>query len=95
MVPAQEDLTPRQIHDKLQILLALSKVTTPAVVSDQDKGILRAHKFSARSLESLLVVFPAPVFDLSFCFQLGLEMQMQISNRIKAHVSLVSLPTYF
>jgi hypothetical protein len=85
MIPAKKDLPSGQFSDILQILLTLFELSPPAVVADQDEGIVGLYRFRAVFLEFQLMLSPNPISHLRPGFQLRLEMQMQISKCKKAH----------
>ena len=64
---------------------SLGQVFSPAVISDQDKGVLRTDHLRAVSAKLFLMVFPDPAVELSGRLELGLKMQVKITDRIQAH----------
>jgi hypothetical protein len=88
VIAAQKDLTAGEIPDVLQVCLALGQVFSPAVISDQDKGVLRTDHLRAVSAKLFLMVFPDPAVELSGRLELGLKMQVKITDRIQAHAYL-------
>ena len=91
MIAAQKDFAPGQLCDKLQVLHTFLEIAAPAVVPDKNEGVLGLDHFRAVLLYLLFMVFPCPVFELGFRFQIRLKMEMQISDRVQAHVSLLHI----
>ena len=92
MVSAQKDFTAGEISDVLKVCLALGQVFAPAVISDQNKGVLRPDHLRAVFTKLFFMIFPYPAVELSRRPELGLKMQVKISDRIQAHAHLCCLP---
>ena len=85
VVAAQEDFAARQVHDVLQVLLALVQVPAPAVVAHEHERVPGPHQTGAVPAEFALVVAPDPLRQLTAGLQLGLEVQVQVADRVEAH----------
>ena len=82
---------PGQLCDKLKVLHTLIEISVPAVIPDQNEGVVGPDHFSAEFLYLLFMVLPGFVLELGFCFQIRLKMEMQISDGVQAHVSLLHI----
>ena len=88
VIASQKDFAAGEISDVLQVCLALSQVFAPAVISDQDEGVLRPDHLRAVFAELFFMIFPDPAVELSGRLQLGLKMQVKITDRVQAHAYL-------
>ena len=82
MVAAEQNLPSRQAADILQIHFTLGKLSAPAVIADQDKGVPFSDHLPAVLQKFFFMIFPHPAIQLPGCFQHRLIMQMQIADRV-------------
>ena len=82
MVAPKEDLSARQRADIFQIFFAILKLLSPAVVSDQDERVVLPDQTLTVFLKYSFVILPHLPIELPGSFQLGLKVQVQITDGI-------------
>ena len=82
MIASEENLAARKRTDVFQIFFTFVQMTAPGMIADQHKCIAGMNLFRTDFEKALFMTAPDGVCEQSGCFELCLEMKMQITDSI-------------